>query len=143
MNLKRLIFEQTLTVFFFMNCVLIISELLNYILGGTAPTLPWYIPISLMVIAFLTSLPTVIFYIRPEDRHITMKLKVALHYLLLFCIVLGSGYFFKWYSDLTGFIITAVAFTVIYILVWIFTALVFKQDEKKINAALDKIRDEE
>lgn len=101
----------------------------------------WYTPLSIVVIAFLTSLPTLILGNGENGR--TGKLRIALHYLALLAIVLLGGYVFKWYSGLDGGICLFIVFSVIYISVWIYTSLMYKHDERAINEALEKTHDSE
>ena len=73
----------------------------------------------------------------------TLWLRVTLHCLALYEAVSGAGWLFKWYTDAEGFVAVSVVFFVIYAFVWLSSHWLDKQDEKKINRALDEIRDSE
>ena len=58
-------------------------------------------------------------------------------------IVAGAGWLFSWYDDAESLISISVIFFIIYVFVWLSSHWLDKQDEKKINHALDTIRDPE
>lgn len=65
------------------------------------------------------------------------------HFLLVALCVLSFGYLFQWYTKLIGMLVVFVSYSVIYVVVWAVTILMFKHDEKVINGALDSVRDSE
>ena len=77
------------------------------------------------------------------DNESHQRLRVVIHFILVLGIVSLFGYLFDWYSDLTGYLIIAIMYVIIYTFVWISTLWMLKADEKKINDAIDRIRDEE
>ena len=66
-----------------------------------------------------------------------------MHCLLLYAVVGGAGWLFRWYDDAESLISISIIFFIIYIFVWLSSHWLDKQDEKKINHALDTIRDRE
>lgn len=68
---------------------------------------------------------------------------IALHCLTLYAVVIGASFLFHWYSGLDGYVGVSVIFFTIYAFVWLTNRWLDKKDEKKINKALDAIRDKE
>ena len=69
--------------------------------------------------------------------------KFGLHGLSLYAIVIGMGWLFGWYQELDGFIGVSIVFLLVYGFVWLSSRWMDKQDAKKINQALEAIRDNE
>ena len=105
--------------------------------------LQWYHPISIVLTGVLCSLPTVLLLDWEQWDRKTLWFRVSLHCLALYAVVAGAGWVFKWYVDGEGLIALSVIFFVIYAFVWLSSHWLDKQDEKKINQALDEIRDRE
>ena len=57
--------------------------------------------------------------------------------------MVGAGWLFGWYDDVESLISISIVFLIIYVFVWLSSHWLDKQDEKKINQALDEIRDSE
>lgn len=137
----KIILGQTMLVSF-----LVVAEMaLQGIFGhasGAEYSFEWYMPASVIVISFLSSVPTLLLYIGTSSRLKLIAL-VAVHYLLVMAIVLVGGYFVRWYSGVEGFLIVFAACTIIYVIVWVVTTLMFRHDAKAINTALGDVRDEE
>ena len=102
----------------------------------------WYIPLSVVLVGFLCALASLVLY-DETDNESHQRLRVVIHFILVLGIVSLFGYLFDWYSDLTGYLIIAIMYVIIYTFVWISTLWMLKADEKKINDAIDRIRDEE
>ena len=111
--------------------------------AGNDIVLQWYHPISIVLTGVFCSLPTV--FLLDWDQWDRKRLwpRVALHGLALYAAVTAAGWLFKWYMDMEGFISLSIIFFVIYAFVWLSSHWLDKQDEKKINQALDEIRDRE
>lgn len=143
MKTRKVIIQQILIVNFCMNCVLGIREALNILVYKVPFAIDWYIPLSMLVVSVLAALPTLLFYIKPDLDGVWAVLRTVFHYLLLLVVIMISGWFFRWYHGLVGAAIQFAVYTLIYIIVCLFTKWMFKRDEKEINSALDKIRDSE
>ena len=111
--------------------------------AGNDIILQWFHPISIVLIGVVCSLPTVLLLDWDQWDRKTLWFRVALHCLALYAAVAGAGWLFKWYTDLEGFVSVSVIFFLIYAFVWLSSHWLDKQDEKKINQALDEIRDRE
>ncbi len=111
--------------------------------AGHDISLLWYHPVTIVLTGVLCALPT--FLLRDSDRwdRKTFWVRVPLHCLALYAVVAGAGYLFRWYDDVESWISVSVIFFVIYVFVWLSSHWLDKQDEKKINHALDTIRDSE
>ena len=111
--------------------------------AGHDISLLWYHPVTIVLTGVLCALPS--FLLRDSDRwdRKTFWVRVPLHCLALYAVVAGAGYLFRWYDDVESWISVSVIFFVIYVFVWLSSHWLDKQDEKKINHALDTIRDSE
>ena len=111
--------------------------------AGRDLTLRWYHPVTIVLTGVLCALPTVL--LRDSDRwdRKTFWTRVPLHCLALYAVVAGAGYLFRWYDNVESWISVSVIFFVIYVFVWLSSHWLDKQDEKKINHALEAIRDRE
>ena len=112
-------------------------------LRGTDLVLQWYHPLTIVLVGILCAVPTIL--LRDSDTwdRKTFRLRVALHCLALYAVIAGAGYLFGWYTDTESFLSVSVIFFLVYAFVWLSSLWLDKQDEKKINRALDAIRDEE
>ena len=141
----KVIFEQTMMVSFMVLCYVSVYGL--FALRGEDLGFDWYIPGSIVLASFFCSLVTVfLLYDTGEDKDdspVKYYVRLIAHFILVYAVIMGFGYLFYWYRGTTGFILTSVIYVVIYAGSWIGTELFFRQDEKLISDALDKIRDEE
>ena len=103
----------------------------------------WFIPISIVIMGFLCALPSLILYWVDENKKISAPLAEGLHCVAVFVIVSLGGYLFQWYTNLREYLFIVFLYVVIYGAVWAYTIWMWKSDEKKINRAIDEIRDEE
>ncbi len=140
----RLIFIQTLMISTGILFGVGVQALVGHLQTGSETlSWQWYIPLSIIFTGFLCSLAT--FLLQEDDgKDITRsRLRIALHFLLLFGVVAGCGYFFGWYDSAAGFAVIGGMYVLIYGFVWAASIWMGKADEKKINEAIDGIRDEE
>lgn len=137
---------QTLLISFLMQCVIMLESVINYFLGMKM-VFSWYIPLSMVIVSVLCSLPTALLFWVQENagkrQTVLLKLAPGIHFVLLALIVMGSGYLFQWYTSTKYFFATLLSYVIIYALVWIVTLSAIKKDERRINEALKKVRDEE
>ena len=111
--------------------------------AGNDITMQWYHPITIVLTGVICALPTVL--LRDEDRgdRKTFLVRVSVHCLLLYVTVAGAGWLFRWYTDWESAVSVSIIFFIVYAFVWLSSHWLDKQDEKKINHALDSIRDDE
>lgn len=105
-------------------------------------TFYWYYPLSILAAGVVCSIPTLILIVKDFGKKIS-KLRILVHCLVMYVIVLGMGRLFNWYSNLKEMLYITISFIGVYILVWISSYITMISDDKKINEALSKIRDDE
>ena len=142
MNIVKKLFVQSMiisTSILFLNGINMVIQHF----AGNDITLQWFHPVSIILTGILCALPTIL--LRDSDRwdRMTFWRRVPLHCLLLYAVVAGAGWLFGWYNDAESLISISVIFFIIYVFVWLSSHWLDKQDEKKINHALDTIRDSE
>ena len=120
-----------------------VEEAIDYIITGDIyMRWQWYIPLSIILCAFICSVPSIIFTDeRSSGRKFTVK--VVIHFICIFAAVSLFGLLFGWYTDLAGFLVIAVMIVIIYAFTWVATYWLLKSDENKINDALKDVRDDE
>jgi hypothetical protein len=103
----------------------------------------WYIPFSIIMTGFLSALPSVLITGYENLKKTMIRFRIMLHIISIWGIVSLSGYIFGWYKDFKGWIGISVMYFFIYFFVWFGSWWLAKEDDKKINNALDEIRDDE
>lgn len=145
MNRYKLIFNQTLMISTAILFGLGIEEFIEFIANGDELlNWQWYIPLSVIFTGFLCALASLVLV--DEDsglKQVNMKLRIFIHFIALFIVVVGCGYIFNWYSAIDQLVPIIVIYVLTYGFVWAATLWVFKTDEKKINDAIKDIRDED
>ncbi len=142
MNAAKKLFVQSMiisTSILFLNGI---NAVIQHFAGNDI-VLQWYHPISIVLTGVVCALPTALLLDWEQWDRKTLWFRVALHCFSLWAAVCGAGWLFQWYTDAEGFIGVSVIFFVIYVFVWLSSHWMDKQDEKKINQALDEIRDSE
>lgn len=144
MNKAKLIFNHTLMI---STAILfglgVRTAVMFFATGSYMINWEWYIPLSIIAVGFLCSLASLLLYDDPAISRANMRVRICLHFLLVLAIVSISGCFFGWYSDLAGYLLILIMYILIYAFVWISTVWMLRTDEKKINEAINEIRDEE
>lgn len=107
--------------------------------SGTEYTFSASFPITVILTGILTSLPTLIFYI----KKIPYIAKIIIHFIVLIGIITLVSYMLEWSRTLFDFIAVLSITIPIYIAVWVFTYIKYKRDEKQINKALINNSDED
>lgn len=143
MEKVKLIFLQTMIISFGIQCSIAISAVLYHIGEGGDLELCWYHPISIILCGFLCALPSLLFYSAYKMSKRWFRVCAVLHFLFVFAVVMGAGYVFRWYTHRQGAVVVAIDYIVIYFFVWGVTYWVGIVEQKKMNKALDDIRDEE
>lgn len=142
MNILKKLFVQSMAIstsILFLNGINAVIQHLR----GTDLVLQWYHPLTIVLVGILCAVPTIL--LRDSDTwdRKTFLLRVSLHCLALYAVIAGAGYLFGWYIDAESFLSVSVIFFLVYAFVWVSSLWLDKQDEKKINRALDAIRDKE
>ncbi len=142
MNILKKLFVQSMAIstsILFLNGINAVIQHFR----GTDLVLQWYHPLTIVLVGILCAVPTIL--LRDSDTwdRKTFLLRVSLHCLALYAVIAGAGYLFGWYIDAESFLSVSVIVFLVYAFVWVSSLWLDKQDEKKINRALDAIRDEE
>ena len=144
MSRAKIIFNQTLmistAILFGMG---IRTAVLYFVSDRYMLSWQWYIPLSIIIVGFLCATASLLLYDDSAENKVKLPVRICLHFLLVLGIVSASGYLFEWYSKLGEYLIILVMYVIIYAFVWISTVWMLKADEKKINDAINEIRDEE
>ena len=140
MNITKKIFIQSMAISMSLFLLNGINMVIRHFAGQDIVML-WYHPITIILTGVLCALPTLLLRNMDQWEPKVFVRRVALHGLTLYAVVVGMGRLLGWYEDLGGFRCISVIFWVIYVFVWLSSHWMDKQDEKKINQALDEIRD--
>ena len=76
---------------------------------------PWYMPFEILGIAFITSLGTLIHCSRNELSKKAFIIRSIIHFIVLLGIVIGTGYLFKWWTEIPSLFIICAIFVFVYI----------------------------
>ncbi len=142
MNITKKLFAQSMAIatgILFLNGI---NAVIRHFAGNDI-TMQWYHPITIVLTGIFCSLPTILLRDYEQWDRKTFWTRVIVHCLLLYAIVTGAGWLFRWYTDMESFVSVSVIFFIVYAFVWFSTHWLDKRDEKMINHALDEIRDEE
>ena len=142
MNMAKKMFVQSMAI----STGILLLNGINMVLqhfDGQDVVLLWYHPLSIVLTGILCALPTILLRNMEEWPAKVFWRRVALHGLSLYAIVIGMGWLFGWYQELDGFIGVSIVFLLVYGFVWLSSRWMDKQDAKKINQALEAIRDSE
>lgn len=138
----KMLFMQFLMITTGIVGVMSLEGIFYHLLGDTF-YIQWYQLISILLAAVLCTVPSLFltgFENWPKTKFVV---QLSIHCLVLYAIVAGIGYLFKWYSTLSGFLCVTIGYFLVYVFVWIATIWLSKREANEINAALDSIRDEE
>lgn len=121
-----------------------IQLLLEYCSSGNDYVrIPWYLPLSVVAMGLISAVPTVILLDADSPNKKGGFLRIVIHFLLVGGIVSLCGHIFSWYSSVSGLVSILGIYVVIYVFIWGATMWLMKVDEKKINEAIEDLRDEE
>ena len=142
MNMVKKLFVQSMII---STSILLLNGINMVIqhLRGNGLTLQWYHPVTIVLTGILCALPTVLLRGSDQWDRKTFWRRIPLHCLSLYAVVAGAGRLFGWYDDAESLISISMIFFIIYVFVWLSSHWLDKQDEKKINHALETIRDAE
>ena len=130
-------FEQCVIVSF----AILAGVVLEVVRIGT--TALHYQLLSIVMTGIVCGIPTIRLLDEDTLKRIPFIVKVILHCILTYLVVAGIGKVFSWYTKLSGFIMMTIIFVLVYVFVWVSNIWLRKQEEKKINQALEDLRDEE
>lgn len=128
--------------FFIITTLVLFVDGIGHILEG-AKTIRVYEPFVILGVGFISALPSLLFYFKKEPSKLQFVLRFVFHFIIVEAVVLTSGYYVRWYSDLISGVVMFFTILAIYLFVCIFTFINGKSTANSINEALDKIRDEE
>ena len=146
MNRFKLCLEQTMMISFAILVGIIIEGLIYCIFGGDPLSefkLSWIQLLSVVLTGAVCSVPTFIWLTDTDIPKNKFIIRLILHCIGLYAIVIAFGRVFNWYNRLDGFIFMTIIYFLVYVFVWVVTLWFHKRDDNKINKALDDIRDEE
>lgn len=89
-----------------------------------------------MVIGLFSAYSSIIF----ELENISLWIKTVIHFCLVYAIVLAVGIYLKWFTT-NGFILVTISFVVVYAAIWVITWLTIKNDIKRINQQITKLKE--
>ncbi len=110
-------------------------------LDGHDMVLLWYHPLVIVLTGILCSLPTILLQNMEKWPPKVFWFRVVLHGLCLYAAVIVAAWLLDEYQDAVSFIAISVVFLLVYVFVWLSGRWMDKQDAKKINQALEAIRD--
>lgn len=142
MSKIKAIFEQTILIVFGIVAAMALEGMI-YHFRGKEPVFQWYHLVSILVAAFLCSIPGLLFMGMENMTRRVILTRMILHGILVYAITMGTGAVFGWYDSVQGFVYVSAAYFLVYIFVWISIMWMNRKDANKINSALDSIRDEE
>ena len=116
-----------------------IAQLIYHLIGDVYAH-EWYFILSVLCTSVIFSLPSLFLV---GDNVKNFKLKLAIHFVILFIAVSFLGWLFGWYTNLLGYAIVIGIFVFVYAFTWILMMWIYMKDDKAINSALDAIRDKE
>lgn len=146
MNKLKIWLEQTMMISFAILVGIICEGVFYSIFMGyelSSFNLSWLQLLSIVLTGAVCSFPTVIWLTDLDIPKKKFILRQILHCIGLYVIVVLFGWLFKWYSHLDGFVFVSVIYFLVYVFVWVVSLWFHKRDDKKINKALNDIRDED
>lgn len=144
MNKIKIIFFQTVMISAAILLGLGIQNVvLHFTAGLNSISWQWYIPISVVLIGFLCSLPTLLLIDGIERKPSFMIVMIIIHFIIVGAIVGFGGLILDWYDTWREIWPVLMMYIVIYALTWSSTTWISKSDEKKINEAISELRDSE
>ena len=144
MNAMKKVFVQSMMIsngILFLNGILAIVR--HACVGGSDIVLLWYHPMTIILTGIFCALPTLLLQNTEQLDRKAFWLRLILHCMTLYAAVICAGWLFRWYTTLEEYISVSIVFFLVYAFVWISTLWLDKQDERKINQALEGIRDQE
>ncbi len=140
----KIIFNQSIMISAATLLGIGIQMLIQHIVSGEVTfTWKWYIPLSICLTGFLSSLPTCFLLDLDRLKKEVVWIRIGIHFILVGSIVGVCGYLFCWYDSVPDCMGILLMYIIIYVFVWGATAWLAKSDEKKINEAIKDMQDTE
>ncbi len=146
MNKLKLIFMQTVMI----SAAILFGMGLQFMLKFIAAPedsikiiWPWYMPLAIILTAFLCSIPTLLLADIDNISSKDMQCRIILHFFCILAMVSAAGFLLKWYENINEYFIILLMFILIYAFVWAISFWIGKTEEHKINKAIKEIQDEE
>ncbi len=146
MNKLKLWFLQTMMISFAILCGIVLEGVVFLIIDHdplSSFSLNWFQLLSIPLNGAVCSVVTLLLLYRENLSKKGYLISVIIHCICLYGVVILFGKLFSWYKRWDGFILMTIIYFLVYAFVWIATCFFQKQDDNKINKALDSIRDEE
>ena len=146
MNKLKLWFLQTMMISFAILCGIVLEGVVFLIIDHdplSSMHLNWYQLLSIPLTGAVCSVVTVLILCRENLSKKAYMISVIIHCICLYGVVVLFGKLFALYTKIDGFILVTIIYFLVYAFVWIGTRFFQKQDDNKINRALEDIRDEE
>ncbi len=141
-NILKKIFMQSLMISTGILAVVTVEGIFYHLIGDDV-SFSWNLPLSILLTGILCAVPTVLLLKEEVVSTRSFVLRIVIHTISLYFLVILMGYLFGWYSKWDGFLFVTGGYFFVYAFVWIANILMNKQEQKEINRALDHIRDEE
>lgn len=146
MDKLRLWFLQTMMISFAILCGIVLEGLVFLVIHQdplSSVVLNGYQLLSIVLTGALCSVVTVLLLCKENISKKAYRIRVIIHCICLYLVVILFGKLFAWFTKLDGFVMVTILFFLIYAFVWVATRFFQKQNDNKINKALGDIRDEE
>jgi len=146
MSKLKMWFEQWMLVSFAILVGIVIEGVAYRLIDGdplSGFVLNWYQLLSVVLTGMVCGIPTVLLIDDDSPVKIPFVWRLMIHAAFLFIVVTVIGKIFDWYVSLSGFIMLTVIYVLVYAFVWFAALWLHKQEDSKINKALDEIRDKD
>lgn len=110
---------------------------------GSSFVLAWYDPFAIIITGIACSLVSNILPIDKNVSRLQGYLRILLHFVTTLAVVCAIGYLSKWYRSVMEFLFVFVTYVIVYVGTWIFMFCYMRNEEKRLNQALQNIQDEE
>ncbi|MBP1584288.1 MAG: DUF3021 family protein [Lachnospiraceae bacterium] len=143
MSKIKIIFSQTMMISTAILFGLGVEAFLYMVCGnGDRISWQWFIPLSIIATAFLCSVPTLLLLDEAGSKT-NFNIRKILHFLCVLAVLTLCGWLFDWYDSVESYLVVLFMYVIIYVFVCIATYWLAKNDEIRINDALEGVRDDE
>lgn len=142
MDKIKMIFQHTMMISFGILVAMCVEGIAYHMIGDDIQ-FQWYHPLSILLAGFLCAVVSLLIWTGNELPLPKFAIRIGLHCVGLFVVVMGMGYVFHWYNGVEGAVWVAVEYIFVYAFVWGATYWMGYMNQQNINQALTDIRDEE